>query len=379
MPKKSITPGLIRANNRQLIYRYIYHNKKSSQLDIAYALHLSRPTVATNLAELESEGLICKNGTIDSDQIGRKASAYSIVSDFRVGIGVEITQEEVKMMAVDLYGSTIQGQILELHYRGEDSYFDELSGKILDFISILQLPDEKTRIVGVGFAMQGLVSPDGMSITYGKILECTGLKIDVLQSRIPYPCRFIHDAESAARTELWFRPEIHDAFFLSLSQHLGAALIHDRQILTGKHGHTATAEHIQMTQTGRRCYCGQIGCAETLCSMEALLGDEDADSFFRKVRNGEEAAVKRWKAYLDNLARFLQILHLIYDVDYIIGGYLTHYIRQEDIQYIYKKIEEKNFFEEKMDFLTPSVRPVHGITVGAALPFIQDFLTECGV
>lgn len=379
MPKKSITPGQIRTNNRQLIYRYIYHNKKTSQLDIAYALRLSRPTVATNLAELESEGLICKDGVIDSDQIGRKAAAYSIVSSFRVGIGVEITQNQIKMMAVDLYGSTIKGQIMDLSYENTDAYYDDLSGKILAFISSLDLSDEKTQIAGVGFAMQGLVAPDGRSITYGKILECTGLKIDVFQSRIPCPCRFIHDADSAALTELWFRPEIHDAFFLSLSQHLGAALIHDRRILTGKHGHTATAEHMQMAQLGKKCYCGQIGCAETLCSMDALLGEEDAPAFFRQVRSGEKEAVDRWKTYLDYLARFVQILHLIYDVDFIIGGYLPHYIEPEDIQYLYEKIKEKNFFEEDMDFLTLSVRPEHGITVGAALPFIQDFLAECGV
>lgn len=379
MAKKSITPGQIRVNNRQLIYRYIYHNKKTSQLDISYALHLSRPTVAANLTELEAEGLIYKNGTIDSDQIGRKAAAYSIVSDLRVGIGVEITEKEIKMMAVDLYGSTIKGQIMGLLYRDDPAYYKGLSDEILKFISSLHLADEKTQVVGVGFAMQGLVSPDGMSITYGKVLECTGLKIDVLQTHIPYPCRFIHDSESAARTELWFRPEIQDAFFLSLSPHLGAALIHNRQIMIGKHGHSATAEHIQMTQYGKRCYCGQIGCAETLCSMDALLCGENADAFFIKVRSGQDEAVERWKTYLDYLARFLQILHLIYDVDFIIGGYLTHYIKPEDIQYLYARIREKNFFDEEMDFLTLSVRPEHGITVGAALPFIQEFLSECGV
>lgn len=58
--KKSITPNQIRENNRNLIYQYIYRKEKVSQQDIAYDLHLSRPTVTTNLSSLEEDGLINK-------------------------------------------------------------------------------------------------------------------------------------------------------------------------------------------------------------------------------------------------------------------------------------------------------------------------------
>ena len=79
-----ITPGQIKKTNRQLIYDYIYQRKKVSQQDIAYALRLSRPTVASNLSEMEEAGLVRKNGQLDQDQIGRKAMAYSVVPDYRI-------------------------------------------------------------------------------------------------------------------------------------------------------------------------------------------------------------------------------------------------------------------------------------------------------
>ena len=80
---KRITPGQIKKTNRQQIYEYIYRERNVSQQDIAYALRLSRPTVAANIARLEEDGLIYKSGRQDSDQIGRKAAAYSAVPDFR--------------------------------------------------------------------------------------------------------------------------------------------------------------------------------------------------------------------------------------------------------------------------------------------------------
>ena len=97
--KKSITPNQIKQNNRSLIYHYIYKNEKVSQQDISYDLRLSRPTVTANLNAMEQEGLICKNGQIDTEFVGRKASAYSIVANHRISIGVEILRKEVKMIA----------------------------------------------------------------------------------------------------------------------------------------------------------------------------------------------------------------------------------------------------------------------------------------
>lgn len=88
--KQSITPSQIKQNNRSLIYQFIYKNKVVSQQDLSYSLRLSRPTVTTNLTSLENDGLIQKSGQMDTEFVGRKAAAYSIVPDFRVSIGVEI-------------------------------------------------------------------------------------------------------------------------------------------------------------------------------------------------------------------------------------------------------------------------------------------------
>ena len=78
---RSITPNQIKQNNRNLIYHYIYKNRRVSQQDISYELRLSRPTVTTNLAVLEQDGLIQKAGQIDTEFVGRKAAAYSVVPD----------------------------------------------------------------------------------------------------------------------------------------------------------------------------------------------------------------------------------------------------------------------------------------------------------
>ena len=372
--RTSITPNLIKQNNRSLIYHYIYRNKKVSQQDISYDLRLSRPTVTTNLAALEREGLIRKCGQIDTEFVGRKASAYAIVADHRVSIGVEIVQKQVKIIAVDLYGEKIGRISYEITYGYKESYFKSVCDKILEFKNALKVADE--QLLGIGFAMPGLVTPDGQSMLYGVIMDCTGLSIKEFSRYLPYPCSFIHDAYCAAFSEMWVSPGLTDAFYLSLSRHLGAAIISNGEIIAGKHGHNSTIEHIQVIpEGGSLCYCGKHGCLETLCSLDVLLKEgETLDDFFTKVRKKDPSFSDRWTVFLTNLARAVNLLHLVYDTDFILGGYLAQYLCEEDLTFLYEQIRQLTPFEETQDFLLISKMPRHNVMIGAALPYVQEFL-----
>ena len=375
--KKSITPSQIKHTNRRLIYDYIYKNGKVSQQDIAYALRLSRPTVASNLNELEADGLIYRNGQQDSDLIGRKAIAYSVVPDFRVAIGVELMRRETKIIAVDLYGKKIERTVIKNEYQNDDSYYRRTCASIVEFIESLQFRPE--QLLGVGFAMQGLVSEDGTTVLYGAILKNSGLTIDAFQKYLPCPCMFIHDPEGAALTELWYSPELTNALYISLSKHLGGAMILNRNVLPGKYGHSATFEHIQANPRGPLCYCGKRGCMETLCSMSALLGQDPPEPFFEAVRTDSEEESRRWKTFLSNLARMIYSLRLIYDADIVLGGHLAPFFNEEDIRFLYQEIRKCSPFEEPDDFLLMSKMPSHNITIGAALIFIRSFLDNIDI
>lgn len=370
---KSITPGKIKQTNRELIYRYIYKKRKTSQQDISYTLHLSRPTVTSKLAELEEEGLIRRAGQFDSEFVGRKAVAYTVTEDYRVSVGVEILRREVKIIVMNLYGEKIGREVLPLAFRQDESYYRSVCNEILAFLAQLGIPTEK--VLGMGIAVQGLVSPDGRTITYGKILQCTGLTIDAFASGLPFPCQFVHDANGAANSELWLSPDLQDMVYFSLSRHLGAAMVCGRRILTGQHGHTATVEHMMMRKDGDPCYCGRRGCMETLCSLKALLGDEPIESFFDRLERGSGSDVdKRWQTYLDHLAEAINMLHLLYDSVFVLGGYLAPYLTQEDIDGIYDRIDAMTPFDEPRDFIRISLMPKHNIAIGAALPYLEAFL-----
>ena len=373
-----ITPEQIKQTNRHLIFSYIYDHEDGqvSQQDISRALRMSRPTVAANLSAMEKEGLIFRSGLIDADVPGRKPVTWSVASCCKIAMGVEILKHIVKIIAIDLYGNALKCVKFHAEYENTSSYYESVSCKVMEFIESLDVDNASAKILGIGFALQGLVSEDGSTVIYGEILKCTGLKIDVFTRWLDYPCKFVHEPDGAALSELWVSPELENAVYLSMSAHLGGAVIAKRRIMNGMHRHSATFEHIVTWPNGELCYCGKRGCYETVCSKEALLRDEEPEEFFRKVRSGEEAASKRWSVFLWYLGKLITHLHLVLDTKYILGGHLAPYFTKDDIKILYQHVRERTPFIEKDDYILQSKMPSHNITIGAALPYIMSFLEE---
>ena len=368
----TITPVQIKRNNCKIIYDLLYQSGKASKQEIASRLHLSLPTVTQNLVHLEELGLIEKAGHFSS-QVGRRAAAYDICPSARVAIGVEILKTSVRILAVDLKGRILSQEALPFFYEKTDAYCRLVSQEIQNFAR--GLPVSSSQILGVGFALQALVSPDGQRIVYGKILECTDLSVSAFLQHLPFPCRFLHDADCAAISELWADPHLKNGMYLSIGKHLGAALIWDGEILAGKHGHSATIEHMQMDAKGSLCYCGQRGCLETWCSLTALLKEnESLEDFFTALRKDSPRFQKRWQQFLDHLATAINNLHLVFDGDYILGGHIAPYLLPRDVEMLHQMIREKAAFPEEADFIQISRMPVHNVPIGAALPFVREFL-----
>lgn len=372
MEKFSLTD--IKKINYSDVYHYIYNNEKTSKQSIASALRMSLPTVTQHLNDLMEQGLIEKCGHLQS-QIGRKATAYRIVPEARLAIGVEILSNQSFITVLNLYGHVIDRTTITLHFQQNESYFKELCEFINEFISAQ--PVNEDQILGIGIAMQGLVSQDGTEMIYGKILDCTGLQVDSFQKYFHLPCRFIHDAECAAVSELWDNEKISDAIYLSIGHHLGGSIILNRMIHNGRTGRSGTFEHTVLIPNGRPCYCGQKGCADCYCSIDGLLHKgENLENFFAEKETRNPSILNRWHSFLNDLAAFLNNIHMSLDTIIILGGHLAPFLQQSDLEYLHQEIRRMTAFPEDEDFIFRGDYQENAVCRGAGLPYIQMFLEQ---
>lgn len=369
---EKLTLNDIKKMNYSDVYRYIYQHGTTSKPGLAADLRISLPTATQHLNTLLENGLIAKTGQLRS-QIGRKAIAYSVVTDARIAIGVEILSQVTYLVSIDLTGAVTARKKLNLLYSNEEDYRRTLCQEITAFIN--ELPYEKEQILGIGFGLQGLITNDGSEVSYGRTLNFTGLKRTDFQKYLDVSCILIHDAECAAISELWENPELSDAVYLSLGHHLGGAVILDGKIRRGRTGRAGTMEHIPLVPNGKVCYCGQKGCAECYCSGSALVnGAETLEEFFEAKNSGEPEHLTRWEAFLNYLAQFINYQHMTLDSLVVLGGHIASYMQQEDVDILHEKIKKITAFPEKEPFILLGKCRADAVCIGAALPLVKEFL-----
>jgi len=369
-----MTTSDVKKNNKQALLRHIYKNESSQQQVLCELLHLSRPTVINLIRECSEEGLIEKSGYYESTG-GRKANAIVFIPDSKISIGVELLQDSYEITAIDLYGNTICTAWYEIGFVNEDSYFRNICNSITHFINGNKIDHKK--ILGVGIVLQGLISADGTTVTYGKILNCTGLHISVFTDHLPYPCKFFHDAEAAAQFELWSHPSLKDFIYLNIRSHLSGALIVNRSSLKGTDLKSGVFEHMTLIPNGRPCYCGRRGCMETYCSTQPLIDvTGHLHTFFEELRKGNRTCQECWNTYLLNLATAINNLRMFIDYPVLIGGTLSPYLTEEDIDTLHRYASEKSAFPTEQRFIRQGQNQKALRCEGAAISYVKEYLHE---
>ena len=371
--EKGMTTMSLKKINKSKVYQYIYKKKQTCKLQIVQDLQMGLSTVSQNLNLLEEEGLIERAGYFDSTG-GRKAHAIQIVTKFRIAIGIGILKDMFHIIAVDLYGNTIYTDTIPLAYANTPSYYEQVTDTIKDVIKKQQYSDE--QILGISIATQGITSPDGQTVTYGKIMNNSDMKLDDFARFLPYPCRLEHDSKSAAFLELWNHPELDSAVICLLNRNLGGAIITNHEILQGRLMHSGTIEHMCINPDGPLCYCGNRGCLETYCSANSLEQScgLPIKEFFPLLREKKsQRLIQLWEDYLNHLASAMKNLNLIIDAPIIISGYLAPYFTQEDIDYLIEHINASTPFPIEKDQILVGTHGQYTPAIGASLFYVKQF------
>lgn len=367
----------IKIKNRQMIYQYIRAHGPVSKQDIVIALQLSLPTVTQNLEYLKEQGLID-----DSQQIkntgGRNAVAYTYVKGAKKAIGVYISAHHICTVVLDLSGNalyTFRERIkFNLH---DDNYLRKMGERVAQAKKETGVKD--CELLGVGISLPGLVSDDGSYVVYGETLGFTGKTREEISKYIPYKTRLFHDSHAAGRIIAWHDARIHSAFYISLSNTVGGAVIVDNKVFGSNEYKGGELGHMTVVpKGGERCYCGKYGCFDTMCKAEKLdwYTDGNLEEFFRKLKEKDETALRLWDEYLENLSIAIHNMRMVFAVDVVLGGYVGEYI-EEYMGDLCERVNVRNPFGDKAeDYLHVSEYEGDQCSAGAAIFFVEEFMEQ---
>ena len=371
---QKITNIEIKQKNRTSIFSLFRSGAQLSRQDIVTALDLSLPTVTNNLEELKAQGLIAQTGSFGNTG-GRRARAYSLVSNARTAIGLDITRHHVTAVAVDLQGTIIISRRRRLDFERTDEYYRELGNIVRQIVTAAEL--EESSILGVGIGVPGLVTEDHQTVFYGGVLGFTGATCAEFSKYIPYPTALMHDTDAACFAEMWGNPDTQHAFYNLLSASVGGTVYIGGNQYSGSKMRAGEIGHTVVVPGGKPCYCGRRGCVDPYCSASALTGVTDGDLklFFQQLEAGEERVLAVWQEYLSHLAVAVANLRMLFDCDIIIGGYVGSFM-DAHIDQLRELVLQLSTFDDNADYVRPCQCKTEAIAAGSALKYISVFLNS---
>ena len=370
---QTLTRRDIKRNNRLRIYNRLREAGPFSCLDISIDLGLSLPTVGKNISDLEEAGLV-RSSEEKKNTGGRSSKIYEAVADYRVAIGVNITNRHISAVAIDLQGTIIaHTRFRQTFARGEE-YYKKIGEAVQTVVQEAGLRDE--QILGVGLVIPALLTKDGERTYYNRVLRMdTDMTCEEFSGHIPYPTRFFHDASSAAYAESWYNHDETDFFYMMISDSICGAPILDAHPYRGMNFRSGEIGHVQLMRGGRQCYCGKRGCLDAYCNTKVLstVTKGDLARFFEELERGEERAKAKWQEYLHYLVIAITATRMLFDCRIVIGGYLGQYI-DTYMGEVEALMREEDPFSEDVDYLSVCVCKTEACASGGALSLIDQFI-----
>lgn len=188
-------------------------------------------------------------------------------------LGIDIGGTRTKFGVVSAAGQVSDSRVLTT----DQAPFGHIWELLLAYAEDVTERHHRDGLRGIGVAAPGLVDPlFGVRNLPGKVAGIEGFPLRVrLEETFGVMARCVNDGAAATLAEWRFGAATgrHDVVGLTIGTGLGCGVVMgDRLLVSGHHGAASSFGHVTIDNRGRTCLCGNIGCAETLVSANALVG-----------------------------------------------------------------------------------------------------------
>ena len=319
-----------RNQNRRFVLQCLFSNAPTTRANISRATGLTRATVSDLVSELIDDGLVLELGTAPSG--GGKPPTLLTIAD-----------DAYHIIAIRLDASHWTGSILTLKRRVIESFTVGSAGRrgspaidaLSDLVETL-VGSTRQRVLGIGIATPGVVTPDG-TVIEATALDWHGIAVgSLIADRFSLPTHVVNDASAIALAEYSLGGHgTANLFVVKIGTGVGAGIILDGRPYAGEANAAGEIGHMAVLSTisaensattledvaSARAIAGQLGFDDP--------ADLDAEATFREVARraaaGDDAAlraVERAGRYVGtvmaSVAGILDIHHIV------VSGPTTH-------------------------------------------------------
>lgn len=207
------------------------------------------------------------------------------------------------LWGIDLGGTKIEAVILDVskaydivHRQRRDTEAQHGYEHVLENIKLLI--EDISRQTGLSPTRLGIGTPGSLNPHNGLLRNCNSVYLNGrafkkdLENHLDLDVRMTNDANCFAVSEFKLGviqekfPDARVVFGIIMGTGVGSGLIVDGKIIEGRNNIGGEWGHIFLDDSGGKCYCGKIGCVETVISGPAL------ERYYKSI-SGESLKLKK--------------------------------------------------------------------------------------
>jgi fructokinase len=289
------------------------------------------------------------------------------------------------LWGIDLGGTKIEGVILQpeeiskpiVRTRVDTEGFKGYGHIVNQIAKLVEMMKEQSGLqpTKIGFGTPGVLDPVLQTMKNCNSTALNGMPLKKhLEQKLNVPVELANDANCFALAETRWGvvkekfPDAKLVFGIIMGTGVGGGLVINDHVWNGKHGIAGEWGHNFLDESGGQCYCGKIGCVETVISgpateryYEKLTGEKiKLKEISKRYAEGEAAAKQTIKRLCDVFGKAVSVVVDILDPDAIvIGGGVGN------IDALYTEGVEglkKYIFNNRVD--VPILKPIFGDSAG---------------
>lgn len=262
----------IRKNRiRSNLLLHLYQSGDTSINRMARLFHASIPSATGIVNDLIREGWITETGTGPA-RAGRPPVLYGLNAKKYLTLIMDVNRHDTQLVVFDLHNQLILKKTVDIRLDDTSTFLEELFASTDDFLKSNGI--SKDKLWGIGVSMPGLInSSKGINLTYLNLTPPGVPLVNYLKKHFQLPVCLFNDTKATTIGEhrFGFAVEKTQVLTINIDWGVGLGIIINGEVFNGASGFAGELGHIQVKPDGLLCYCGKIGCLDTITSATALI------------------------------------------------------------------------------------------------------------
>ncbi|MBV7299734.1 ROK family protein [Enterovibrio paralichthyis] len=264
----------IKRNNAGAVYKLIDQLGPISRIELSKRSQLAPASITKITRELIDAHLVKETEYGEPASRGRPAIGLVLNNEGWQFLSLRIGRGYLTLALHELGGDILVEERHDIAVREQEPLLELVLQHIdLFFSNHAKIVD---RVTSIAVSLPGLVNS-----AQGIVIQMPHYNVQnmplgaVIHRSTGLPVFVGNDTRAWALAEKLFgnARDVENSVLISIHHGVGAGIMLDGKVLEGQVGNIGELGHIQIKPFGKRCYCGNSGCLETVASLQAVLDD----------------------------------------------------------------------------------------------------------